>query len=306
MKFSITIPAYKSKYMKECIESILAQTYEDFELIIIDDHSPEDIKSIVEQFNDKRICYIRNEKNCGAIDVVDNWNKCLSHANGEWIICIGDDDKLLPNCLKEYNQLIETHPNVNVVHGWTEIIDENSNFKSVTASRIEFESVYSFIWHRWENRHHQYIGDFAFRTNKLRERGGFYKLPLAWASDDISAAIMADKQGIANTQSVVFQYRESSITISSTGNNKLKMKAIMQEELWYSKFLYEKPLGEIDLKFWITLKKEFNRYFLKKKAFYITFDIKENVKNILFWLRRRKEYNLSLKLIIYSWIMSLK
>ncbi|MBQ8672678.1 MAG: glycosyltransferase, partial [Bacteroides sp.] len=47
MKFSITIPAYKRTYLQECIDSILAQTYTDFELIIVNDASPEDLDSIV-------------------------------------------------------------------------------------------------------------------------------------------------------------------------------------------------------------------------------------------------------------------
>ena len=74
MKFSITIPAYKRSYLKEAIDSCLAQTYGDFELIIVNDHSPENLDAIVTQYNDPRIRYYVNEKNCGAVNVVDNWN----------------------------------------------------------------------------------------------------------------------------------------------------------------------------------------------------------------------------------------
>ena len=65
MKFSVTIPAYKARFLKECIESILAQTYKDFELIIVNDASPEDLTSIVKSFNDPRIRYYINELWCG-------------------------------------------------------------------------------------------------------------------------------------------------------------------------------------------------------------------------------------------------
>lgn len=94
MKFSITIPAFKRAFLHEAIESCLAQTYEDFELIIVDDASPEDLKSVVDQFDDKRIRFYRNEKNCGALNVVDNWNKCLAYAKGDYVICMGDDEQL--------------------------------------------------------------------------------------------------------------------------------------------------------------------------------------------------------------------
>ena len=100
MTFSITIPAYKTRFLDEAIHSVIAQTYQDWQLVIVDDCSPEDLKSIVEPYlADSRVEYYRNEKNCGAVDVVDNWNICLSHCTGDYVICMGDDDRLLPCCL---------------------------------------------------------------------------------------------------------------------------------------------------------------------------------------------------------------
>ena len=199
MKFSVTIPAYKSKYLKEALDSILGQTFKDFELILVNDASPEDLDSVVETYKDERIRYYKNEINCGAINVVDNWNKCLEYATGDYIICMGDDDRLLPCCLEEYDKLINKYPNLGVYHAWTEVINEKSEFKNITQHRCEYESVYSLIWHRWDNRKCQYIGDFLFHVETLRKAGGFFKLPLAWGSDDITAVICATGNGIANT-----------------------------------------------------------------------------------------------------------
>ena len=154
MKFSILIPAYKSNFLYECIESVLVQTYIKFELIIVDDDSPNNIYEIVTMFNDSRIKYYRNHKNCGALNVVDNWNKCLSYATGDYVICMGDDDILCENCLEEYKKLIDKYPSLNVFHGRTEIINEKSEFVRLTEARPEYESVYSLIWHRWRNRKH--------------------------------------------------------------------------------------------------------------------------------------------------------
>ena len=82
--FTIAIPAYKSKFLGEAIKSCLSQTYSNFELLIVDDASPEVLKSVVDRFHDDRIRFYRNEKNCGAVDVVDNWNICLSYAKGDY------------------------------------------------------------------------------------------------------------------------------------------------------------------------------------------------------------------------------
>ena len=69
MKFSITIPAYKQKFLAEAIDSCLTQTYKDFELIIVNDHSPENLDAVVSQYDNPRIRYYVNEKNCGAVEV---------------------------------------------------------------------------------------------------------------------------------------------------------------------------------------------------------------------------------------------
>lgn len=105
MLFSVLIPAYKGQYLEEAIASVVAQTYSDWELVIVNDASPEDLTSIVNRFDDSRIRYYENKQNCGAENVVDNWNICLSYAQGDYVICMGDDDRLLPNCLQEYATL---------------------------------------------------------------------------------------------------------------------------------------------------------------------------------------------------------
>ena len=72
--------------------------------------------SVVKSFTNARIRYYVNEKNCGAENVVDNWNICLGYARGDYVICMGDDDKLLSTCLKEYAKLIERYPGLGVYH----------------------------------------------------------------------------------------------------------------------------------------------------------------------------------------------
>ena len=307
MKFSITIPAYKRKFLSEAIESCLAQSYKDFELIIVDDASPEDLESVVNSFKDPRIRYYRNEKNCGAVDVVDNWNKCLDYAQGDYIICMGDDDRLLPCCLEEYAKLMEKHPGLGVYHAWTEIIDENGKFTNITAARCEYESVYSLMWHRWNNRTQQYIGDFLFDTMQLRKNGGFYKLPLAWASDDITAVIAATSKGIANTQQLGFCYRVNSQTISNSGNAEIKMLSVIKEQEWYQSFLEKEPISETDKKYWECIRKMLPRYFEKKKGVTIANDLKSHsLLRLFYWIRNKKQYNLSRRCMLYSVIVAMK
>lgn len=304
IKFSIAIPAYKHLYLKEAIESILLQSYPNYEIIIVNDASPYDLDSIVLSYGDDRIKYFKNERNCGAINVVDNWNLCLRYATGNFLICMGDDDKLLPNCLEEYINLIKKYPSLYIYHAWTEIIDEKSNVVSLQNSQPEWENVYSLIWHRWNGRV-QYIGDFLYNVNYLRKCGGFYKLPLAWGSDEISANISAKEFGIANTQVPIFQYRVNSHTITKTGNVSIKLEAIMQEKQWYDNFLLEVPTNHIELVYWNMLKNEFKKHFEKKIALTISEDLRQHsIFKILYWWRMKHKYYLSYKGFVYALIQA--
>ena len=239
MKFSILIPSFKKTFLNCAIQSVCTQTYQDWELIIVDDYSPEDLYQIVEPYlKDHRIRYYRNEKNCGAINVVDNWNICLSYCKGDYVICMGDDDCLLPCCLTEYVALIEKYPDLNVYHARTEIIDENGSIIDSQEERPEWESVLSLIWNRWAYRDKQYIGDFCYRLQHLKNAGGFYKLPLAWGSDDVTAAIAAKDGGIANMQAFGFQYRENARTITSSSDNaRIKLQATLAQYEWFGNLL---------------------------------------------------------------------
>lgn len=76
--YSFVIPAYKSSFLKEAIDSILAQTYTNFELIIVNDASPEDIESIVNSYEDYRIRYYVNSENIGGKNLVAQWNKSIT------------------------------------------------------------------------------------------------------------------------------------------------------------------------------------------------------------------------------------
>ena len=247
MKFSITIPTYKSLYLNEAIQSVVGQSYADWELIVVDDCSPEDLRSVVAPYlHDARVRYYRNKRNCGAVNLVDNWNICLSYCTGDYVVCMGDDDRLLPNCLQDYSKLIERHPELNVYHTRTEIIDDNGKLTDLQEQRPEWESAIAMLWNRWDHRNHQYIGDFCYRTDYLRKSGGYYKLPLAWGSDDITALRAAVGKGIANTQVFGFQYRENRQTISSSQDNmRLKIEACKSQHEWLSDFLRELSHSEL-------------------------------------------------------------
>ena len=91
---SIIIPTYnRPKYLKRAIGSTLNQTYENLEIIIIDDCSTQDISTVVNEFQDNRIKYFKNTTNQGS---VFSRNRGLSICTGEYVNFLDDDDEILP------------------------------------------------------------------------------------------------------------------------------------------------------------------------------------------------------------------
>jgi glycosyltransferase involved in cell wall biosynthesis len=310
MLFSITIPAYKRKYLSEAITSVLRQTYTDFEIIIVNDASPEDLDSIIAEFSDSRIRYYTNERNCGAFNVVDNWNICLSYAKGDYVICMGDDDRLLPCCLEEYAKIIKKYPSLEVYHMCTEIVDDDGKFIIIQQPRPEWESAFSLIYNRWENRHHQFIGDFCYQVAALRKVGGFYKVPLAWGSDDISAVRAALNGGIANVSTPGFQYRSNLHTISSTGANLIKLEALKEEKKWYKELLLrfnqqKESLSRIDSRYLECISSMIEKHYIKRFHECIREDIYTHPLRIAYWIKQRNKYSLSWTILIRFFLRAL-
>lgn len=306
--FSITIPAYKSKYLKEAIDSCLLQSYTNFELIIVDDASPENLHEIVSQYHDKRIRYYRNKKNCGALHVVDNWNICLSYCKGEYVICMGDDDKLKSCCLEQYAELIAKYPEKKVFHALTELIDEDGHIIKHLSLHNETESVLSMIWNHW-NGDVQYIGDFCFHIEQLRQDGGFFRQPLAWGADDITTARAASYSGVANTQKVCFQYRENHQTISRGGNSKIKLEAKLLEKKWFADFLQIYNMkSEDDKVLYRKIQKEFESHYHGQMLQYMKEYMQESLWNVFtllyaaeyYCVKRKDILKLFLKVVNYQ------
>lgn len=122
---SVCIPAYNSSaYIEETIRSVMAQEYQNIELIVVDDRSSDDTVCIVKhlQEEDDRIKLFENEKNLG---MSGNWSRCLELCQGEFVKLICADDMIEPNALKLEAKALMEHPTVNLVESDTRLVDIN-------------------------------------------------------------------------------------------------------------------------------------------------------------------------------------
>ena len=100
-------------YVEEAIASVLAQTFDDFELVIVDDCSDDDTVARVSRFSDARM---RVERHAIRRGLVGNWNRCLSAASGDYLTIFHQDDLMARDNLARKVALLDVHPQVAFVH----------------------------------------------------------------------------------------------------------------------------------------------------------------------------------------------
>lgn len=122
---SVVMPVYNGeRYLRQSVESILNQTWRDFEFIIIDDGSTDATAEIVQQFEDKRILVIRNSANLG---LTASLNKGIAAAKGKFIARMDADDISLPERFEKQIGFFRTHPEIEALGTSTLYIDEHGN-----------------------------------------------------------------------------------------------------------------------------------------------------------------------------------
>ncbi len=132
-KVSVLIPTYNyADYLPFPIESVLNQSFTDFELIIQDDCSKDNTAEVVERYlSDRRLIFQTNERNLG---LAGNWNRCLSKARGEYIKFIFADDLLAsPDCLAKMVSVLDRDRSVSLVASARNIIDSQSRLVHVLS-----------------------------------------------------------------------------------------------------------------------------------------------------------------------------
>ena len=248
---TIAIPAYKSRFLREAMLSALDQNYDNLELVIVNDHSPDDIYAVVNSFDDPRIRYYENERNLGRESIVLNWNKCLEYAQGEFFVLLCDDDMLDKDFVTNLLALAERYPYCDVFHSRTRIFDNEINVvKGVTPEWPEWESFELFASQELTGVKHHTITEFMFRTRAIREKGGYVVFPAGYYSDTASVLRFVDCGGICSYKEPLATYRKNEECISSRSDFVCeKSRAALEFYQWiqkeYSRFISKSDLYDL-------------------------------------------------------------
>lgn len=211
-KISIIIPTYNTpeKFLEECIQSVLSQTYGNWELCIADDASSDKrVKEIIQQYarKDKRIKYVFREKN-GHISLASN--SALTLATGDFVGLLDHDDILWPDALYEVVKLINENPEVNFIYSDEDKVEEDGKFHIEPFFKPDFSPNYL--------RSLNYITHFTAIRKSVVDKVVGFREGFEGAQDwDLFLRVtrQVNKNTIRHIPKILYSWRKSKTSASS-------------------------------------------------------------------------------------------
>lgn len=159
LRITVVIPSYNhEKYIAQAIQSVLEQTYQDFEIVITDDGSRDGTVDVIKTFRDPRIrlfCFDRNQGACAAM------NNNIREAKGEFIAVLNSDDLFLPDKLEKQVAFLDKNQEIGAVFGHPKLIDEVGN------DFVDASHLYQIVFKQSNRTRFEWLHHFFYQSNAL-------------------------------------------------------------------------------------------------------------------------------------------
>lgn len=218
---SVLMPVYNAeKYISIAIESILQQTFTDFECIIIDDCSKDNSWKIIQEYakKDKRIIAKRNKRNLNGCQ---NLNKCLSMARGKYVARADNDDWSYPYRFEKQYKFLESHPEVGIVGGAMELINEDGEVISKRKYHLSDNEIRKHLF-----RYSPFSHPLVMIRKSVLDIVGYYNPEYAPADDYELWFRIGKVSKFANLPYVLLQYRIAAGSMTHNLTKKMELATI--------------------------------------------------------------------------------
>ena len=218
-KFGIFIPVLNGEnYIASAVDSILAQAYGDWTLVILDNTSTDQTPEILSRYTDKRICVRRFEE---RVDIISSWKRIAETLNSglfrfDYITILGHDDLFLPNFLDSINELMNKYPGAGLYLTHFLLIDSDGQIFRPCKPIPETETYSDFLLARMWGLRDSFGTGYVFRPDHFLSSGGMPELPsLLYADDLLFARLARDSMKVtSSTFSCMYRVHSGS---TSTG-----------------------------------------------------------------------------------------
>jgi hypothetical protein len=198
-------------YLREAVESVLAQTFVDFELLIVDDASTDD--AIAALPVDPRIRVLRNKRNIGQIPSL---NRGLRDVRGEYVARLDHDDICLPRRLERQIAVLDSEPSVDLTATWTDVVDERGRVWTPIRPRID--TFADFAGQVVTGRVYLVHPSIAFRRDVVVDLGGFDESLSAAEDQDLYRRLVLARREARVVPETLLRYRrhERQMTVAKS------------------------------------------------------------------------------------------
>jgi glycosyltransferase involved in cell wall biosynthesis len=217
MKFSIILPVRNGgEYVKECVRSILAQSYTDFNLIVLDNNSSDGTSDWLESIKDNRIEIYRSEK---PVPIETNWSRIKEMPKNEFMTMIGHDDLLDRNYLQVMDELITRHPMASLYQSHFRYIDfsgkETGKCKPMDEVQKPGKALHNFLCDKTD-----LMGTgFMMRSRDYDHAGGIPPYPNLLFADMELWIELSRKSYLAVDRRETFSYRKHPVATTSSSSD---------------------------------------------------------------------------------------
>lgn len=225
-KISVILPVYNGeKYLQDSIESVLGQTFQDFELIIIDDCSTDTSGDIVGHYAalDSRVFYYRNDTNQ---KLPQSLNIGFAKAQGHYWTWTSCDNLYLPEAFNELNKTLDAHDEVSLVYSSMRIIDERGEKKEIIHAGPPNHLIFRNV-----------VGACFLYRRSTAEKVGIYDDSLFLCEDYEYWLRIASHSKIHPIMECLYEYRRHSDSLSHQNEKEIIAKGIGVQKKYYSNFI---------------------------------------------------------------------
>ncbi len=217
--YSIFLPVRNGgSYLPLCVESILAQTYTNFELLILENQSTDGTAEWLQtlEAKDSRIKIIPSKM---PLTIESNWKRILDFPKKEFMTMTGHDDLLEPFFLEEINNLIKSEPTANLYLTHFNLIDSEGNFIRYCTPIPEYETAAEYLGCRMAEIRDSYGIGYVMRSDLYDKVGGIPSYNNLFFSDDALWLLMMENSFKFTSPRVCFSYRKHSGSLSYQPNH---------------------------------------------------------------------------------------
>lgn len=247
-QLAIVIPAYKSTFLKNTLESIAHQTCKDFTVYIGDDCSPYNLGCIVDDYKEQiDVVYKHFDTNLGGKDLVAQWERCIAMSHDEPYIWLFSDDDVMGNtCVEKFYNAINIYGQKDLFHFDIKVINDDDKVIKIPKAYPRDLDDFTYYKGKLTGKYMSLVVENIFSRHVYDKYGKFQNFDMAWGSDTATWIKFSQDNGFTTVPGEYVYWRSGAFNISpdmSASMARRKIAALVAFLNWTFKYFSSKNIS---------------------------------------------------------------